>query len=63
VNPDRALRREALENGWGILRFRKPIALRSAPSPASVAVGVALVIGVVVGAVLVSRAVRRRRWE
>jgi len=63
VNPDRALRREALDHGWGILRFRKPIALRSAPSPASVAVGVVLVAAVVVGAVLISRAVRKRRWE
>ncbi|MGC4175557.1 HAD family hydrolase [Demequina sp.] len=63
VNPDRALRRAALDHGWGMLRFRKPVALRSAPSAASVAIGVVVVVGVVVGAVLVSRAIRRRRWE
>lgn len=63
VNPDRALRRVALDKGWGILRFRRPIALRSAPSPESVALGVVVVVGVVVGAWLVVRAVRKRRFE
>jgi len=63
VNPDRALRREALNRGWGILRFRRPIALRGAPSPQSVAVGVAIVVGVAVGTWIVVRAVRRRRFE
>lgn len=61
VNPDRALRRAAQENGWGILHFRKPVALRPKASPRSVLVGTAIVAGVVVGAVLVARAARRRR--
>ncbi|MFK4111669.1 HAD family hydrolase [Streptomyces sp. NPDC002176] len=44
VNPDRALRREAVSRGWQVLEFRKPVRLKqrlpalSAPSPAVVAV-------------------------
>ncbi|MFD4786869.1 HAD family hydrolase [Streptomyces sp. NPDC058459] len=44
VNPDRALRREAVSRGWQILEFRKPVRLKqrlpalSAPRPAVVAV-------------------------
>ncbi len=63
VNPDRAMRRAANENGWGILRFRKPVALRSTASPTSVAVVAVLVASVVVGGVLIARALRRRRFE
>lgn len=29
VNPDRALRKEALKEGWPILKFEKPVTLRS----------------------------------
>ena len=61
VNPDRALRRAALDNGWGVLKFRKPVALRPSASTTSVVVGVVLVAGVVVGAVLIARAARRKR--
>jgi len=61
VNPDRALRRAALDNGWGVLKFRKPVALRSSASPASVVVGVLVVAGIVVGATLLARSMRRRR--
>ena len=61
VNPDRALRRAALDNGWGVLKFRKPVALRTSASTRSVVVGVVVVAGLVVGAVLIARAVRRRR--
>jgi len=61
VNPDRALRNAALENGWGILRFRRPVALRRTASPKSLALGAAIVAGVVVGVWLVSRTVRKRR--
>ena len=60
VNPDRALRRAALDNGWGILHFRKPVALRPHASPRSLMLGAAVVAGIVVGAVLVARTVRRR---
>jgi len=63
VNPDRALRRAALDHGWGILHFRKPVALRASANPASVAVGAVVLVGLVVGAVLIARAVRKRRLE
>ena len=61
VNPDRALRREAAANAWGVLHFRKPVALRSGASRASVAVGVALIAGAVIGVWLTTRAIKRRR--
>jgi HAD superfamily hydrolase (TIGR01490 family) len=63
VNPDRAMRRAASANGWGMLRFRKPVALRASASPTSVAVVVVLVGSMVVGGLLIARALRRRRFE
>ena len=30
INPDRALRKASVANGWGVLYFRKPVALRRA---------------------------------
>jgi len=51
VNPDRALRREALARGWPVLTFADPVALSSrlrAPWPATLAlagVGFATVVG------------------
>jgi HAD superfamily hydrolase (TIGR01490 family) len=50
VNPDRTLRRLATENGWGILTFMRPVALRSAlrpPTPVIAAAG-ALAAGLAV---------------
>jgi HAD superfamily hydrolase (TIGR01490 family) len=62
VNPDRELRKEALERGWPVLVFTRPVALRSRmrlpsgrPSQATVALGIAAVVG---GAVYI---VARRR--
>jgi HAD superfamily hydrolase (TIGR01490 family) len=54
VNPDKALRREAVEREWPILEFRRPVSLRDrigrlpTPSPrvAGAAVGVSMVAGV-----------------
>jgi HAD superfamily hydrolase (TIGR01490 family) len=54
VNPDRTLRRMATENGWGILTFMRPVALRSAlrpPTPVLVTAG-ALSLGGVAWVVL-----------
>ena len=61
VNADRALRKAAIENGWGVLHFKRPVGLRasSAAGPAIAAV-VAVTVGVVVG-VLIYKAVKRRR--
>jgi len=60
VNPDRVLRRRALQSGWGVLAFTRPIALRPRiePAPVLAVVGAAL-LGIVVW--LVWRAARRRK--
>jgi len=61
VNPDRGLRRAAVKNGWGVLYFRKPVALRKADATGPAIATVAFVtLGVVIGA-LIMRAARRRR--
>lgn len=53
VNPDRALRRAATENGWPVLEFRHPIALAkrlrdrtAVPVAAALGVGVGVAIGI-----------------
>jgi HAD superfamily hydrolase (TIGR01490 family) len=51
VNPDRALRKEALARGWDVLEFRNPVSLRarmpSLPTPtAPVVAGMAVGAGV-----------------
>jgi HAD superfamily hydrolase (TIGR01490 family) len=62
VNPDRALRRAALENGWGTLTFRRPVPLfdfdREARVTTGVVVGLVVVAGVTWWTV---RKVRRAR--
>src|SRR5215217_498845 len=50
VNPDRGLRKAALENGWPVLQFTRPVSLRSrfsAPS-APVVTGAAMGVGAAV---------------
>ena len=60
VNPDRTLRRLAAEEGWGVLTFSRPVALRRTISPrASVTAGAAVLVGT--GAALVLWRVLRRR--
>ncbi|WP_240643800.1 HAD family hydrolase [Antribacter gilvus] len=60
VNPDRALRRMAAENGWGVLTFTRPIALRPKVKPAPV-IAVVGGVAVAVAVILIWRAARRRR--
>lgn len=63
VNPDRSLRRAAAKNGWGVLRFRKPVALRKADATGPAIATVAFVaLGILIGA-LMMRTARRRRLE
>ncbi len=58
VNADRTMRKAAISHGWGNLRFKRPVELRSHPSTRStLAVGLAIA-AVVVGVVLLSRAGR-----
>jgi hypothetical protein len=50
VNPDRALRKAALEHGWPVLQFTRPVSMRarfSAP-PAPVVTGAAVGVGAAV---------------
>lgn len=61
INPDRALRRASVANGWGVLSFRKPVALRHASATGPTLATVALLaVGVTVG-ILVGNAARKRR--
>ncbi|MFC4002564.1 HAD family hydrolase [Prauserella oleivorans] len=60
VNPDRALRRIAVERDWPIHTFTRPVSLRSRmPSASAVAVG--LGVGMAAGATLYGLSRRRRR--
>ena len=52
VNPDKALRRHAVERGWEVRTFQRPVALRRlpqvAPPPPAAYAGVALLFGAAV---------------
>ncbi|MBA2455337.1 MAG: HAD-IB family hydrolase [Nocardioidaceae bacterium] len=63
VNPDRALRRAAVERDWPLLQFNRPVALRQRVGlahPASRVAAAAVTAGVVVAAVLAWQARNRR---
>ncbi len=63
VNPDRELTDEAIDHGWGILRFRTPVALRAGKVVRSTAATLgAVALGFVVG-MLIWRAARRSSAE
>ena len=61
VNPDRGLRRLALEEGWPQLTFRRPVALRPAMSGPTRLKYAAAALGVAAGAYVVWRVWRDRR--
>ncbi|WP_082812442.1 HAD family hydrolase [Cellulomonas timonensis] len=64
VNPDRALRRLAAQEGWDVLTFTRPVALRSLLSPGRSTMAATGVIALLGAALLVWRLVakaRRRR--
>lgn len=47
VNPDRALRKEALGRGWPVLEFSRPVSIRSRiPAPSGAAVATTVAVGV-----------------
>ncbi len=58
VNPDRALRRLALERGWGVRTFVRPVALRPHLPPARQSVPALAVLG---GALVLTLLLARRR--
>jgi len=43
VNPDRAMKKAALENGWDIRTFRDPVPLFQMPSPREISIGASIV--------------------
>jgi HAD superfamily hydrolase (TIGR01490 family) len=62
VNPDRALRKEAIANGWPVLTFSRPVSLRDripAPSGAAVATSAAVGISAVAAGALTYSLLRR----
>ena len=62
VNPDRALRKEALANGWPVLTFSRPVSLRDripAPSGAALATTAAVGISAVAAGALTYSLLRR----
>ncbi|OBG33648.1 HAD-IB family hydrolase [Mycobacterium sp. E3198] len=47
VNPDRALRKEAVERGWPVLMFSRPVSLRDRlPAPSGAAIATTAAVGV-----------------
>lgn len=47
VNPDRGLRREAVERGWPVLSFSRPVSLRDRiPAPSGAAIATTAAVGV-----------------
>ena len=61
VNPDRGLRRMAVEEGWGVLTFDRPVLLRAFLRPSTPVVVVVTVVAVVAVALLAWRLARRQR--
>ncbi len=50
VNPDRAMKKVALENGWEIRTFRDPVPLFQMPSPREISIGASIVAVISVAA-------------
>lgn len=62
VNPDRSLRRLAVERGWDVLTFARPVALRPSFPPPRRSVPVVLLVALVAAVVVLAvRRVRRAR--
>ena len=62
VNPDRALRKDALSRGWPVLTFTKPVSLRDrlpAPSPAALATTAAVGLSALAAGALTYSVLRR----
>lgn len=65
VNPDRALRKEAIARGWPVLSFSRPVSLRDripAPSGAAVATTAAVGVGALAAGAVTYSLLRRFAW-
>jgi HAD superfamily hydrolase (TIGR01490 family) len=60
VNPDRELRKVAMGNGWPIVRFERPVELRSRMAPSRPTIAALAVAGVLAVGGVVYLGVRRR---
>ncbi|MBA2472761.1 MAG: HAD-IB family hydrolase [Pseudonocardiales bacterium] len=62
VNPDRALRREALLRGWPVLAFSNPVSLRTRiPAPSGAQIAAAVGLGAAAAAGVAWYGLRRRQ--
>ena len=61
VNPDRAMKKTALENGWEIRTFRHPVPLFQMPSPREISIGASVVAAITAAAGGIWWAQRGRR--
>lgn len=60
VNPDRSLRRAAVDHGWGVLKFRTPVALRRSQAAVPATASLLGLAALAVGVIFLVRALRRR---
>lgn len=62
VNPDRGLRREAVQRGWPVLAFSNPVSLRTRiPAPSGAQIAAAVGLGAVAAAGVAWYGLRRRQ--
>lgn len=61
VNPDRILRKTALERDWPILSFKNPEPLFQLPSPTEIRIGTGVVIGIALVTMLGLHGIKRRK--
>jgi len=59
VNPDRALRRACEANGWGVLRFKRPVGLRNSGGARPAIATIALIAIAATAGVLIYRSTRK----
>ncbi|WP_430868261.1 HAD family hydrolase [Demequina aurantiaca] len=61
VNPDRAMRRACAENGWGVLRFKRPVDLRNSSATRPAIATLLVVAAVAAAGVIIFRTATRGR--
>lgn len=61
VNPDREMRRAAQANGWGVLRFKRPVGLHTSRATRPALVSLVLVATAVAVGVLIYRSTKSNR--